>query len=314
MKKIFLGGMILLLCIVVVAPASAATEKLSPDADTSNYESIPDANGDTIHDYLYVFSRTGSMNRRSLIHFDVSSVPPGATVESAKLYMNIWTVKSDRTNDIHRVLGSWSEPIVTWNTQPSYESTPTDSPNTGTTPGIWMEWDVTADVQAFVDGTPNYGWLLKDPIEYSDPSAYAKYYSREYADPAVRPYLEVTYTEAEPAPVAAFSGLPLSGPAPLTVQFTDESTGTITSYEWDFENDGTIDSADQSPSHIYDTPGTYTVKLVVGNAGGSDDEVKTDFITVEKGSTQVPEFPAIAFPVMVIGIVGLLAVVFRRIG
>ncbi len=36
----------------------------------------------------------------------------------------------------------------------------------------------------------------------------------------------------------------------------------------------------QSPSHIYDTAGTYTVNLTVTNAGGSDSEVKTDYITV----------------------------------
>ncbi len=82
------------------------------------------------------------------------------------------------------------------------------------------------------------------------------------------------------APVAVFSGTPVSGTAPLTVQFTDASTGTPTSWAWDFTNDGTVDSADPSPSHIYDTAGTYTVNLTVTNAGGSDSEVKTDYITV----------------------------------
>ncbi len=75
-------------------------------------------------------------------------------------------------------------------------------------------------------------------------------------------------------------GTTTSGTAPLTVQFTDASTGTIDSWAWDFENDGTVDSNDQNPSHVYDTPGTYTVKLTVTNAGGSDDEVKTAYITV----------------------------------
>ena len=59
---------------------------------------------------------------------------------------------------------------------------------------------------------------------------------------------------------------------------------TSTSWAWDFTNDGTVDSAEPSPSHIYGTAGTYTVNLTVTNAGGSDSEVKTDYITVSSPS------------------------------
>ena len=92
----------------------------------------------------------------------------------------------------------------------------------------------------------------------------------------------VNYAQTEPtAPTAAFTADPLSGTAPLTVQFTDQSSGTPPlTYAWDFENDGTVDSTSQSPSHVYTAAGTYTVKLTVTNAAGSDSEVKTDFITV----------------------------------
>jgi len=82
------------------------------------------------------------------------------------------------------------------------------------------------------------------------------------------------------APEAGFTSDIQSGTAPLTVQFTDESTNTPTSWAWDFENDGIVDSAEQNPSHVYDTPGTYTVNLTVTNAVGSDSEVKADYITV----------------------------------
>ncbi len=71
-------------------------------------------------------------------------------------------------------------------------------------------------------------------------------------------------------PVAAFSATPVSGNAPLTVLFTDASTGTITGYAWDFNNDGTPDSTAQNPSYQYITAGTYTVNLTVTNGAGSD--------------------------------------------
>ena len=83
------------------------------------------------------------------------------------------------------------------------------------------------------------------------------------------------------APVAAFSAAPTSGEAPLTVNFTDESTGTPPlTYAWDFNNDGTVDSTEQNPTNIYETAGTYTVKLTVTDAGGSDEEIKTGYIIV----------------------------------
>ena len=84
-----------------------------------------------------------------------------------------------------------------------------------------------------------------------------------------------------PAPVAAFSADPLSGTAPLTVTFTDQSTGdSITGWAWDFDNDGVTDNTTQSPSYTYVNAGTYTVNLTVTNSAGSDSEVKTDHITV----------------------------------
>jgi PKD repeat protein len=81
-------------------------------------------------------------------------------------------------------------------------------------------------------------------------------------------------------PVADFSADVTSGAVPLTVSFTDASTGTAPlTYAWDFDNDGTVDSTEQNPSYTYDTAGTYTVKLTVTNEAGSDDEVKTAYIT-----------------------------------
>ena len=87
-------------------------------------------------------------------------------------------------------------------------------------------------------------------------------------------YINVTCT----APVAAFTGSPTSGDAPLTVSFTDQSTNNPTSWSWDFGDGST--STEQNPSHTYNDAGTYTVSLDVSNSCGSDNETKTDYITV----------------------------------
>ena len=56
------------------------------------------------------------------------------------------------------------------------------------------------------------------------------------------------------------------GTAPLTVKFTDLSTGNPTAWAWDFKNDGTFDSYEQNPTYTYTTPGTFSVKLVAATS------------------------------------------------
>jgi PKD repeat protein len=80
------------------------------------------------------------------------------------------------------------------------------------------------------------------------------------------------------APIAEFSASATSGQAPLTVSFTDLSTGLPTSWSWDFGDGGTATT--QNPSHSYSAAGVYTVSLTATNESGWDAEVKTGHITV----------------------------------
>jgi len=81
------------------------------------------------------------------------------------------------------------------------------------------------------------------------------------------------------APVAQFKASTTSGNAPLTVFFTDQSTGNPTLHAWRF-GDGTTSSV-QNPTHKYKTAGTYNVTEVVSNSAGRDTLVKTGYITVK---------------------------------
>lgn len=83
-------------------------------------------------------------------------------------------------------------------------------------------------------------------------------------------------------PVADFSADPLTGAAPLDVQFMDLSSGgvyEILSWTWDF-GDGSTYSADQDPVHTYDMPGTYTVSLTILTTAGPAYTVRDNYITV----------------------------------
>ncbi len=79
-------------------------------------------------------------------------------------------------------------------------------------------------------------------------------------------------------PAANFTGSPVSGEAPLNVAFSDSSTGAIATWAWTF-GDGDV-SGLASPSHVYDTPGLYTVALTVTGPGGADTLTRTDYISV----------------------------------
>ena len=94
------------------------------------------------------------------------------------------------------------------------------------------------------------------------------------------------------APVADFTANQTSGYAPLLVGFTDNSTGTVESFAWDFQNDGTVDSTEQNPVHTYTAAGNYTVNLTVANAGGSNSSVKTGYINVSTVPAPVVDFSA----------------------
>ena len=79
---------------------------------------------------------------------------------------------------------------------------------------------------------------------------------------------------------ADFEASPTQGKAPLTVNFIDKSRGNITQWQWDFDNDGTVDSTQQNPTYTYSDPGWYTVKLTVTSSRGSDSCVKEMYILV----------------------------------
>jgi len=91
------------------------------------------------------------------------------------------------------------------------------------------------------------------------------------------------------APIAQFSATPTTVNTGGTVSFTDLSSGSPTSWAWTISGSGWsytggTSATSQNPQVIFNTVGQYTVTLVASNSMGSDNEIKTNYITVVQQS------------------------------
>ncbi len=144
------------------------------------------------------------------------------------------------------------------------------APTSGRAPLMVMFTDLTK-------GSPS-GWLWdfgdgfsstgENPVHtYSDGGVYTVRLTVYYPDGSSGTLVKDGYIQANPLPlVANFSAVPQSGQAPLTVRFSDRSTGAMV-WLWDF-GDGSGESMLSDPSHTFTQPGTYHVSLKVSNELG----------------------------------------------
>ena len=161
-------------------------------ADAHVKEAQPDNSSKDIS-IMTVRSEIGK-GYRSFVRFDASTIPAGASVNSATLTLCAAMVGPQRTYDVHRVAQSWDETSATWNNQPATAAAATASATTPLTPGC-MTWDVTADVQAWVNGASDFGWRINDRSEGEQTQSSTDFRTREDTSaPGQQPKLEVTYT------------------------------------------------------------------------------------------------------------------------
>lgn len=135
-------------------------------------------------------------------------------------------------------------------------------------------------------GTPNYT-VLWQPVNLTGASQTfipqaSGTYTADVTDLNGCTATVTTTVTVNPIPVAALVGDSLFGCAPLCVNFTDQttlSTGTITSWAWDFGDQAT--STSPNPNHCYSTAGVYTVSLTVtSNAGCANTITMNNYIDV----------------------------------
>ncbi|HAK94747.1 MAG TPA: hypothetical protein DCM87_07015 [Planctomycetes bacterium] len=113
--------------------------------------------------------------------------------------------------------------------------------------------------------------------EYQAPGVYTVSLTALY-DGRSAQRVRTDYVQVAPSPVVGFSAAVRAGRAPLSVAFTNETTGDVDSWLWDFGDGGTSTARD--PSHVYTADGLYTVRLTAFWSGHSAEAVRADYITV----------------------------------
>jgi PKD repeat protein len=196
------------------------------------------------------------------VKFEVPST--GNVVSSALLRLFVTDASPDG-GDVRLVPPKWNEATINWSNAPPLVDAPVG--NLGNVAlGTWAELDVT-------DALTQDSGFLSFGIANADANS-VFYSSREGAD-APQLVLEL---DPPVLPEADFHAERVGGTAPLTVQFFDLSSGVPTSWSWSFGDGGT--STAQNPSHVYATPGQFTVTLEVSNENGSDMVVRSNYVRV----------------------------------
>jgi type IX secretion system substrate protein len=179
-------------------------------------------------------SNSGSSLRRALLKFDLSAIPPGASVTSVtlSLFCNKTTSLAEATG-IHKLLSNWGQGTsdAAANEGGGTAATPNDAtwvsrlhPSTlWATPGgdfvstasattsvgvsgaayTWSSATMVADVQSWInDAAVNFGWIVRGNEAASQTAK--RFASRENATAAQRPQLSITYNSTVPVVLSSF--------------------------------------------------------------------------------------------------------------
>jgi hypothetical protein len=190
-----------------VAPDCGDPHRLTAAADAwFDQASTSDNKGsDSV---LKVMSKGPVNNLRAAVRFANPAAPSGCAVASATLRLYAGSARSGRTIEALRLAGGWTEPGITWNTQP-----PTVGPAAATTSGTgYREWDVTAQVRAMYEAGVNNGFLVRDAAENAD--AEQQFNSREKGEN--QPQLLLTFAAPSGADTDAPETTIGAGPPNLT--------------------------------------------------------------------------------------------------
>ncbi|MFN8165094.1 MAG: DNRLRE domain-containing protein [Bacteroidia bacterium] len=195
------------LVITYTPPLTCFNQRLAPDGEDATFDDYHPAqnNPNEIEYFCGGWTINATFVRwRNVFKFDLSSIPPNATVQNAALSLyfpvhtnftgaNDTSLTSSDECILQRVVTPWTETTVTWNNQPTPD--PTNAVHIGPSTSGYQNFpsiDVTAMVQDMINDPANsYGFMLTQLVEQQ----YGRmlFASGDSPDDSLRPFLEVCY-------------------------------------------------------------------------------------------------------------------------
>jgi chitodextrinase len=218
----------------VITPTSQppATMCLAPSQDSWLVQDKPQQNHGADVD-LRVKPDSG-LERRTLIGFNLSSLPSPSTIISSTLRLYELSTISGQTITLYRLTNNWVESEVKWNlrtTSLSWTTAGGDYQNTALatfSPNLanqYRDIDVTSVTQGWYNGTfPNYGLLLRSSGAIGE----VRFGSKESILTTQQPQLCITYQQVPTVTPTITATVPVTPSFTPTNTFTSTPTSTVT--------------------------------------------------------------------------------------
>jgi hypothetical protein len=213
-------------------PQPPATMCLAPSQDAWIVQDKPQQNHGADVDLRNM--PNAGLERRSLIGFDLSSIPSPSTILSSTLRLYETTTIAGQTITLYRLTNSWVESQVKWSLRTSSLSWSTaggDYQNTALAtlnPNLanqYRDIDVTAVTQGWYNGTfSNNGFLLRS----SGTNGEVRFGSKEAILTSQRPQLCITYQQVPTVTPTFTATVPVTPSPTPTSTFTSSPTSTFT--------------------------------------------------------------------------------------
>jgi hypothetical protein len=180
------------------ASSGPPTITLPSVADTWIYMNDPDTpfGGDPL---MQAGANVGWDLMHSMVEFDLSTIPAGATVQAAtlRLYVDSSNGQSPKLMGLYQVTADWMENTVTWNSTGggAFDPAPLTVPTIDWSAAGWKEWDVPPGlIHEWIDGVSlNYGLLLY--YQGDKKNYFLEFTTKEHSKPSLHPQLVIEYTE-----------------------------------------------------------------------------------------------------------------------
>jgi PKD repeat protein len=302
-------ALISIILLSATALAASTTKSTNAPAPVAAFTAYP-TSGDAPLSVKFTDKSTGSPIEWKWNFGDGSEIIDGNTSDyknPTHVYSKAgtYTVKETAINAVGRNTVTKSNyikitnapaPVAAFTAYPTSGNAPLSVKFTDKSTGSPIEWKWNfGDGSKIIDGNTS---------DYKNPThVYSKAGTYTVKETAINAVGRNTVTKSNyikitnaPAPVAAFTAYPTSGDAPLSVKFTDKSTGSPIEWKWNFGDGSEIIDGNTSdyknPTHVYSKAGTYTVKETAINAVGRNTVTKSNYIKITNAPAPVAAFTA----------------------